>query len=81
MFQYATFSTNSNHNVLLKNLLLLQSSLKFSFVQNDIQDVTNLATVSVSLFPVLGVEYDFASYANTRIGTCFVQSQIYSHSV
>lgn len=56
-----------NHTALLQNLLLLQSSLKFSFVKNATPDMTNLATVSVSLFPILGVEYDIASYTNTTM--------------
>lgn len=41
--------------------------LKFSFVQKAIPDTTNLATVFVSLFTILGVEYDIAFYTNTTM--------------
>lgn len=50
-----------------KIIIFLPSSLEFSFIKNIVPDITNLDIAPVSLFPILGVEHDIASYTNTTI--------------
>lgn len=63
---HLTFLINSNHSACSKTCFSFKV-LQFSFVRDSIFNITSIATVSASLFPIFYVEHDIPSSINTTM--------------